>query len=692
MSFLDPTSVTVIGASAQEGKVGNAIARNLLTQGYKGKIFLVNPTHASVLGKKCYPDIHGLPLTPDLAIIVIPALKVTEALRQCGEKGIKNAVIISAGFKETHTKEGERMEREIQRIAEEYGTTLLGPNCLGMLRPSIGLNASFAKTLPPAGPIALMSQSGAFAVGILDAATTHHLGFSSVLSIGNKTILNECDFLEMYAEDGATHVLGLYLESIGEGERFRDIALRIHKPIVLLKAGTSSFGKRAASSHTGALAGNDKAVDAVCRETGMRRAHDLEEFIDLLHMLSTQPALLSPNIAIITNAGGPGILAADAAKKYDLSLPSLSVEHRKKIQEVLPASASIENPIDVVGDANLNRFAAAIDTCIADPEMDGICVLLTPQVMTPCMDIAHAIADGKKRAPLMPFTVSFIGGESVWGATTFLEENNIPTFPTPERAVRALAALRQRTIGKNMPKKRRRGAGTRVQSAHKILCGASGLLPEQNLQELLTLYGIPLPPSGIVQTWEEGIREAQRIGFPVVAKIASPDIIHKTDAGGIAIHLQTEEDVRQAVGRILTNIHTAKPNARIDGILIQKFLPIGDEFIIGGLRDPSFGPMVMVGLGGIYTELFRDTTFHTAPLQEQEAYTMLQELSAWPILMGARGRSPDDIVGLAQLLVRTAELLVECREIQEIDLNPVIVRPDGITIADAKVILREKRP
>lgn len=690
MSFLEPTSVAVIGASAQEGKVGNAIARNLLTQGYKGKIFLINPTHASVLGEKCYPDIHGLPLTPDLAVIVIPAPKVAATLGQCGENGVHNVIIISAGFKETHTAVGEEMEEELRHIAKKYGIALLGPNCLGILRPAIGLNASFAKTLPPTGPIALISQSGAFAVGLLDGASAHHLSFSSVLSIGNKTVLNECDFLEMCAADSATHVIGLYLESIEEGERFCDIALHINKPIVLLKAGTSSFGKHAASSHTGALAGSDGTANAICLETGIRRAHDLEEFTDLLHILSTQPALLSQHIAIVTNAGGPGILAADAAEKYELSLPPLSPEQREKLQAMLPASASVQNPIDVMGDADLSRFAAAIDTCIADPEIDGVCVLLTPQVMTPCMDIARAIADGKKRAPLMPFTVSFIGGESVWGATTFLEENGIPTFPTPERAVRALATLRQRTTRKKIPKKRRRGTDTRAQGTHKILCGASGLLPEQNLQELFTLYGIPLPPSTIVQTPDEGVQEAKRIGFPVVAKIASPDIIHKTDAGGIAIHLQTEEDVRQAVGRILTNIHTAKPNARIDGILIQKFLPIGDEFIIGGLRDPSFGPMIMVGLGGIYTELFRDTTFHTAPLQEQEAYTMLQELTAWPILMGARGRSPDDIVGLAQLLVRTAELLAECGEIQEIDLNPVIVRPDGIAIADAKVVLREK--
>lgn len=691
MSLLKPRSIAVIGASAEQGKVGHALLRNLLTQGYRGEIYPINPKHTGILGKKTYPDIAAVPRTPELALIAIPAPKVAAVLRECGVKGVKHVIVISAGFKETHTEEGERMEEELRSIAEQYGIALLGPNCLGMLRPAIGMNASFARALPPTGQIALVSQSGAFAVGLLDAASASHLGFSVVFSCGNKAVLNECDLLEICASDAETNVIGLYLESIEEGERFRALAAHSEKPIVLLKAGTSSLGKRAASSHTGALAGNDGAVNAVCREGGIHRAHDLEEFVDLLHVLSTQPPLLSPNVAIITNAGGPGILAADAAEHFHLSLPHLSPEQETTLRAALPTSASVQNPIDVVGDADLGRFQSAIDTCIADPGIDGICALLTPQVMTPCMDIAHAIADGKKRAPLVPFTVSFIGGESVFGSTTFLESEGISTFPTPERAVRALAALR--TVKPKEKRKERRKRSTACsKQAQRLLEGASGLLPPEILRTLLTLYDIPLPPDVIVTTPEEGAIEARRIGFPVVAKIASKDIIHKTDVGGIAMNLQTENDVQQAVHRILTSAHAARPDAHIDGVLIQPLLPLGDEFIVGGLRDPSFGPLVMVGLGGIYTEIFHDATFRSAPIQEEDAYRMLQELAAWPILMGARGRSPDDIVGLAQLITKTATLLTECPWIQDIDLNPVIVRPDGITVADVKVILGEKMP
>lgn len=689
MSIFTPKSIAVVGASVNAGKVGHDILKNLLTQGFKGSVYPVNPKYPAILGVKSYPSVKDIPYPIDLCVIVTPAVSVPGIAKECGEKSIPSLVVISAGFKETHTEEGGKLEEELVHIVRNYQMNLVGPNCLGILRPAIGMNASFAKTLPTHGNIALISQSGAMAVALMDASPPLHLGYSLILSIGNKTTMDESDFLAMCENDSETKVVGLYLESIKNGQRFLEIATRVRKqkPIVLLKAGTSEQGKKAAASHTGALAGSDAAIDALCAQVGVRRAKDAGEFLDLLSVLSSSPPLLSPNIAIVTNAGGPGILATDAVELAGLSLPSLSAPIEKRLKESLPSSASTSNPIDVIGDAGMARYSAALDACGDDPSIDGICVLLTPQIMTPCEDIAQCLMSWKRSHPLMPLTTSFMGEESVKKARECLLASGIPTFPTPERAIRALAALTRIHTNGYHPRDTSHFKKKRVEAARAILHGTHGLLSEECVGHLFTLYHCSLPQQAIAQSPEEAAAIAKNIGFPVIAKVSSKDIIHKTDVGGIKGNLQTIEDVERAFESITTSVSVHAPKAQRNGVLIQKFLPIGNEFIVGSLRDPSFGHLLMVGLGGIYTELFRDTSFRIAPIEEEEAYRMLQELTSWPLLLGLRGKGQSDIAALAHLLTTISILVIECPEIKELDLNPVLVDQKGVTIADAKVLV-----
>lgn len=693
MTLLNPASIAVIGASAQEGKVGHDILKNLLTQGYNGKVFPVNPKGGEILGATAYASVKDIPQMPDMAVIVIPAKLVPDALEECGAKGIKTVVVISAGFGEVHTAEGRDLEDELITIARRLEINLIGPNCLGVVRPGSKMNASFAKELPPAGPIALISQSGAMGVALMDGAATSGLGFSAMLSIGNKAAMDECDFLEICAEDPETTVIGFYLESIKDGARFLETARRVSakKHIVLLKAGVSEHGRAAASSHTGALAGSDAAVEALCAQAGIRRAHSTEEFLDLLGVLGMEPQLPSDRIAIITNAGGPGILATDAAEAIDLVMPALAPRSAEALKPHLPAAASIANPIDVIGDADTARYEAAFTACQKDPNIDGIVVLLTPQVMTPCDDIATTIARLHTSSPMMPIVCAFMGGESVEKATKILRKAGIPVFPTPERAVNAMGALRRQTAASPQPREKQSARGLRLEAerarlAQSLLSKTHGLADEFTTQKLFALYDLPMPGQALAKTADEAIAIAERIGYPLIAKISSPHILHKTDVGGVRANLKNAKDIKAAFNDITSAVSKKMPEATIEGVLIQQFLPIGNEFIVGCVRDPSFGPLVMAGLGGIYTELFADTSFRIAPVDEKEAYHMLQQLKSWKLLLGMRGKPQADIDALASLIACISRMVADCPQIVELDLNPVLVSDKGTIIADAKVV------
>lgn len=686
MSLLSPSSIAVIGASATPGKVGHDIVQNLVTQGYKGKIYPVNPKGREILGLTAYASVQEIGQNIDLAIIVIPAAGVPAVLDECGANGIRNAVIITAGFKESHSEAGEALEKEVIAIAKKHGIALVGPNCLGILRPGIGMNASFAKNLPPRGNVTLVSQSGATAVGIMDLAPTLGIGFASVFSIGNKSAMDECDYLELCADDPETQVIGLYLESIERGRRFLKIAREVckKKPVVLLKSGVSALGRKAASSHTGALAGSEEAIDALCIQSGMKRARSMEEFLDLLATFSTQPPLLTDGIAVVTNAGGPGILATDIVEREKLLLPGLSPDILATLKTKLPDTASTQNPIDLIGDAKTDRYEAALAACRDDTHVDGIVVILTPQIMTPAEDIARAIVETMRHSPLMPVTACFMGGQLVEGARSFLRAHGIPVFDTPERAVRAIAALRR---GEEPEESADCVDDDRKRKAASILDGKTGLLPEDDTRSLLTLFGLPLPAQSVATTRDEAASMADAIGYPVVAKISSPDIVHKTDVGGVVANLKDAQAVRAAYDTILANVKRNVPDAAAKGVLIQKFLPAGDEFIVGAVRDASFGPLIMAGLGGIYTELFKDASVRIGPVTLEQAYRMLERLTSWKLLKGMRGKSQSDIDALAALIVNVSDMLCACPRIKEFDLNPVLVSAAGVAIADAKVIL-----
>lgn len=688
MSILNPASVAVVGASADPTKLGHFVLENVISQGYRGKIYPVNPKGGDILDKKAYATVADVPDVPEMAVVVTPAATVAGVMEDCGKKGVKTVVVISAGFGELGTDEGKNNEMQLAEIARKHGMQLIGPNCLGFMRPSIGLNASFAKNLQDKGNVALLSQSGALAVGIMDAASHIHLAFSALISMGNKAMMDECDFLEICEQDPETKVIGLYLESIKDGKRFLEIASRVAqtKHIVLIKSGVSQRGRSAVSSHTGALAGSDSAIGAACKQAGIHRANTAEDFLSLLRVLSSENCLLSSHVAVITNAGGPGILATDAAEREGLTLVSLTPAQEQKLKKILPPAASVHNPIDVLGDALADRYASALEIAAEDPGIDGLMVTLTPQVMTPCVEIAQAVIDCRKRHPLIPIVTSFMGADSVKEAVDLLGRHGIANFPTPEAAMRALGSLRQRSPNEKRKTNQRKTSSVRVK-AQALLKGQSSFLSEELTNELFSLYNLPTLKQAIAATEEEAVTLASTIGFPLVAKISSPDILHKTDIGGVRANLQSEDDVRKAFIEIMANAKSHAPEATLNGVLLQQFLPAGDEFIVGALADASFGHLVMAGLGGIYTELFHDVSFRIAPVAGETPYQMLQELKAWKLLLGMRGKKQADIDALARIILQVSQLVTDCPQIKELDLNPVIVREDRVVIADAKIIL-----
>lgn len=688
MFTLEPTSVALIGASGEDKKLGHYILKNLLESGYKGKVFPVNPKHEQLMGIPCFSSITNIPDTVDMAVIVTPAGTVPALAEECGKKKVKTLVVISAGFGETGTKEGHSAEEQLKTICQTYEMSLVGPNCLGVLRPNIGLNASFAATPEKAGDIALISQSGAMAVALLDAAAHQHLHFSFIASIGNKTDLDEVSFLEVCENDPATRVIGLYLESINDGQRFVETAKRIgkKKPIVLIKAGVSSRGAKAVSSHTGALAGSTAGLSAACQAAGIHRAETTQEFLALLTLLRTSPPLLSRNIAIITNAGGPGVLATDAAERAGLQLAELGTATVKTLKAALPPAASTANPIDVLGDALGDRYEKALTAVADDQSVDGIAVILTPQVMTPCADIARAIVAAQKTRPMLPIVTSFMGGTLVDEARSILRQSGIACFETPEESLKGLSLLLK--PDETQEETDDATGDDRAAAARQLLKGRTGLLSEEIAAELFALYDLPIPEQAVATNAQEAATFAKSIGFPVIAKISSPDILHKTDVGGVRTNLTSANDVKKAYDDIIAACSKNVPGAAVRGVLIQQFLPIGNEFIVGGLNDPTFGPLVMVGLGGIYTELFKDTCFRLAPISVEESYEMLTTLTSWKLLTGMRGKGALDIDALATIVRSVAQMLSDCPHIAEIDLNPVLVGNKGVTIADTKVVIR----
>ncbi len=692
-----PSSVALIGASATPGKLGFDILSNLVHSDFDGKIYPINPKIDEILGKKTFPSVLKVAEKIDLAIIAVPASVVITVLKECAVKKIQNVVIISAGFKETG-KEGAAMEQEIQKIVKKHKMNLVGPNCLGVLNIHKDLNASFAEGMPNKGNIALISQSGAMAVAITDWAYEENIGFSKIVSLGNKAGITENDCLEFLEKDNDTDVIMLYLESFADGKQFMEISKKValKKPIVLFKSGISDAGIKAVSSHTGALAGSDQAVEAAMNTSGVLRAHTVEDFFDLARALSMQPLPNGTQVAIVTNAGGPGVIATDAIDISEiLQMAEFSQKTSHQLASSLPSTANIHNPVDVIGDALSDRYASALSKVCADENVDMVLTILTPQIMTEKEETAEVAIAFNEAYPDKPIFTAFMGGKNIEYAAKKLEENSVPNFLYPTRAVRTFERMaelskwrKNQNREKNTTQKHPLSSSLRkkIQTEQKK---GNLQLSSKIISELLRTYDISLPAALIANSKDEAVQFAERIGYPVVLKIASDEVLHKTDVGGVRLALKNADEVISAFEEININVQKKAPKAQVDGILVQKMYHFGREVIVGMKRDEVFGPLIMFGLGGVYVEAMKDVSFRIAPMDTYEAENMIHEVKAIQLLKGIRGEAPADIARLAQAIVAIAHISIDIPEITELDINPLLVRSQGkgVIALDARFLL-----
>ncbi len=695
-SFFQPRSVAVIGASANPAKLGHAVVKNLLDCGYadRGQIYPINLDTAEILGLRAYPSIKEAPGPVDLAVIVIPYRLVPMALRECGEKGVPAAIIISAGFREAGL-EGLERERELQAIAAEYRIRIIGPNCLGVLDTFTPLNASFASGTPPQGPLGFMSQSGALGTAILDSALAGRYGLSKFVSLGNKADVDEIDLIAEWSDDAHTRVIMMYVEGITNGQEFVRVSRRVSrkKPIVAIKSGVTQAGSRAVSSHTGSLAGSEQAYQAAFRQAGVIRAESMESLFDMALALGYQPMLKGDSIAIVTNAGGPGILATDALERAGLSLARFQVDTLHELERKLPDAASAANPVDVLGDALAARYQFALEKVSADDNVDGLLVILTPQAMTEIEETAEAIGQLSKNLD-KPILTCFMGEAKVSAGIEILQRYGVPNYPYPERAARAFQAMGEFRSIQSRPKPEYARIEVERVRVQRVLDTAQAAgrvaIGDAESREILQAYGLPIPASELAGDEQQAARIAQQLGYPVALKIASPDILHKTDVGGVKLNLNSADEVRDAFELLVYRAKRYLPEARIWGCLVQKMAPSGGlEVLVGMNRDPQFGPLVTFGLGGIYVEILRDVTFRVAPFSIQEAWQMLDEIRAAPLLDGVRGRAAFDKAALVDALQRVGQLVQDFPEIAELDINPLMVYPEreGIIAIDMRLVL-----
>ncbi len=695
-SLLNPKSIAVIGASRSEGKVGHEILANLIEGHFEGEIIPVNPSSDEILGRTCYPDLKTYGKQVEAGVIAVPTPYVRQAVADLIAAGAGAITIITAGFKEVGP-EGAALEKDLANLCSNAGVRMLGPNCLGLINAHHNMNASFAKHMPKPGSISVVSQSGALCTAILDWAASRHLGLSKLISMGNKADIDETDFLKAFADDDETKVIVGYLESIGSGEAFIKAAehAAARKPIVILKAGVTAAGGKAASSHTGSLAGADMGYAAAFKRSGVVRADTFESLFDYATAFAMQPLPKGRRVAIITNAGGPGIMAADAVELSGLEVVALETNIATALRKKLPAAASVGNPIDVLGDADPERYSMALAAAQDDPSVDAIVVILTPQAMTRPLETARAIQEGTRNEK--PILVCFMGGADVTPGRDELVASNLPDYPSPERAVGALKAMcdyaewlrRPPRIVTRFPVNRRRV--TRIINRHvrtkQLQVG------EAAAKDILRAYDFTVPAGGLAESAASAVDLADRIGYPVAMKIASPDIVHKSDLGGVKLNLGSGEEVRDAFDLMMLRMRERAPKAQLAGVYLEKMCGRGREVILGMTRDPQFGPMLMFGLGGIFVEVMKDVTFHIAPITAREAMQMLESTKSFALLKGVRGQDSVDVDAIATALQRISQLATDFTEIEEMDINPFMVAGVGkdSVAADARITLSAKK-
>ncbi len=691
---LAPTSIAVVGASRQPGSIGHEIFRNLIAGGFTGPVYPVHPSARSIAGVRAYPRLDDVPDDVDLVIVVVPADAVMDVLRSCPAKNVHGVVIISNGFAESDA-EGRRAEHEIVAFALRHGIRVIGPNCLGIVNTAstMSMNATFAPVRPVPGRVALMSQSGAIGIAALQQAAASGLGLSSFVSVGNKADVSGNDLLQHWEDDPETAVIMLYLESFGNPRKFARIARRVArtKPIVAVKAGRSTAGNRAAASHTASAATSDVAVDALFHQTGVIRVDTLGELFDTARLLSTQPVPTGRRVAIVGNSGGPMILAADACAAGALLVPELGPETQVALRAFLPPTAAVRNPVDLVAAASAAQFEQAVRILLGDPEIDALVAVYTPPIVTRTEDILAAVSRGASSArPDVPVLAVVLSGEHPNSDAA----GSVPVYPLPEPAIRALAraadhgAWRDAPVGHSEPVDRDALRSARVIVDAVLTEHPDGTwLDLERSRALLGCFGIPVIESRTAETTAEVVAAAQAIGFPVALKAANPQLVHKTDVGGVRLGLLGEAAAEQAYTEMLAAL-----GDRLGGVLVQPMAGSGVETIVGVVNDQSFGPLVMFGLGGIATELLGDRQFRILPLSNVDATALVTSLRASPLLFGYRGTAPVDVAALEALLVGVAQFAEHVPELAELDLNPVIARPDGVLALDVKLRLLPARP
>ena len=690
-----PKSVAVIGASSTPGKVGYVLANNLLKSGYNNPVYLVNVRGGEILGQKAYKSINDILDEVELAVISIPSKYVLDTVVECGEKGVKALIIISAGFKETG-HEGAVLEKKLVEAASKYDMRIQGPNCLGAINTHIPYDLSFASTLPKKGSIGFITQSGALGTAILDWIIAEEIGFGSIVSLGNKADLDEVDFIEAMAEDPNIKVILLYLESIERGRKFLEVASEVvkKKPIMVVKGGTSSAGAKAAGSHTGALVGSFLAYQKAFDKAGVILSESMEDLFNYAVAFTEQSLPEDEGIAIVTNAGGPGILSTDLIEKLDMKMASLTDETRHYLKEKLPSAAATGNPVDILGDALPDRYAVALEASLKDPNVHSVVVLLTPQAMTDSLTTAKNLVDISKKYQEKPVLSVFMGGDWVADASEYLKDNGVPCYNFPEKGIKTLNALYQYARHLKLPELEPPVFDDIDRDKVKAIFngakedGRNVLFPHE-AAKVVKAYGIRAPGSGLATTADEAVEYAEGMGYPVVMKVVSPDIMHKTDIGGVELNLSNARMVRIAFEEIMRKSRKAQPLAKIYGITVDKMVPRGREMIIGMSRDPQFGPMVMFGLGGIYVNFLKDVAFRLAPMNIREAQEMMEETRSYSLLKGVRGEAPADIDGIREAILRVGHLVWDFPELKDLDINPIFVYNEGkgVSALDVKITL-----
>ncbi len=694
-NIFNATSIAIVGASREKEKVGHAVLENLLKK-FNGKIYPVNPKARRISGLECYKSVKDIPGKVELAVIVVPNKIVPYVLEECGIKKIKNAIVISAGFKEAGV-EGAKLERQCVEIAHKHGVRIVGPNCLGIINTSNNLNASFASQTPKRGCIAFMSQSGALCTAILDWAALEDVGFSKFVSLGNKADLAENDFMRVFSDDEETRVILAYLEGLKDGVGFMKLARRTtkQKPVIVLKSGRTTAGAKAVASHTGSLAGSDNAFTAAFKQTGVIRVDSGEELFDYAIAFSTQPLPKDDRVAIVTNAGGPGIMATDACERSNLRLSSFTPRTIRKLRSNLPVASNIYNPVDVLGDATSKRYALALETVLKDRNVDGVIVALTPQAMTDINNVAEEVVRASRKTN-KPILCSFMGGIDVASGIGVLKKNGVPNYQYPEKAAKTMRAMVEYRLARKFKHKKPQQINVDKGTVSRILSVArkEGIVNLSLLDSMriLEAYGIRTCKSKLVQTFNEALEAANEIGYPVALKVVSQDILHKSDIGCVTVNV-SKNNLQSAYTRVIMNARKYMPNANITGVLVQEMVSGGREVIIGMNRDPQVGPLIMFGLGGIYVEMLKDVSFRVGPLNEDEARNMISEIKGYPLLNGVRGEKPLDINSLEDSLLRLSRLTADFPEILELDVNPIKVfeKGNGYLAVDVRIILRHEK-